>query len=324
MLWAITCYFNPVGYRRRRQNYRRFQRALNVPLLTVELSYQDTFELGNDEADMLIRLRGRDVLWQKERLLNVALEHLPAECDRLAWLDCDVLLDSPAWGSETESLLDRYPLVQLFRDLVHLPPDGGIDDAPVLPASARRTSLAHRWGTRSAPLDLFLNPEGTSQLRCNCGMAWAGRRALLERHGFYDAMVLGMGDKMFAAAAVGRHEDAALAYRLNRAQSDHYRQWAIPFGRDVAGMLGYRDGSAYHLWHGDLSDRNYVKRYDGFEAFDFDPYNDLALDPAGCWRWSTPKTDLHHHVAQYFRRRHEDGRLLPRTFPRRGNAVIPT
>ena len=307
-LWAISCYFNPMGYRRRRQNYLRFRRSLNVPLLTVELSYHDRYEIAEGEADILIRLRGRDVLWQKERLLNVALERLPTECENLAWLDCDVLLEDPRWAAATQRLLERFPLVQLFSQLIHLEPHGVLDDAKRLPASARRTSLAYRWAHQAVPTDLFLRPEATSQHRCNCGMAWAGRRTMLEKHGLYDAMILGMGDKMIAAAAIGRFDDAVRGHQMNPAQADHYLSWAVPLHDEVRGNLGCREGNAFHLWHGDLADRKYVERYDGFAAFAFDPRFDLAIDPTGCWRWNTNKQDMHRHVAEYFRGRREDGR----------------
>jgi hypothetical protein len=306
-LWAITCYFNPVGYQRRRQNYYRFRRALNAPLLTVELSFQDHYELDDTAAEIVIRLRGGDVLWQKERLLNVALTHLPKGCETVAWLDCDVLLPADGWANDAERLLVRFPLVQLFSNLAHLGPDEISADAPRLPASAWRTSLAYRWTTRTVAPGIFARAEGTGQARCNCGMAWAGRRALLERHGFYDAMILGMGDRMFAAAALGRFADAAVGHHLNAAQTAHYLRWARPFHDEVKGRVGYCAGTAFHLWHGDLADRAYCERYDGFAAFDFDPHRDLAIAPTGCWRWSTPKHAMHRHVADYFPRRREDG-----------------
>ena len=321
-LWAILCYFNPMGYQRRRQNYLRFRRSLSVPLLTVELSYHDRFEIEEDEADILVRLRGRDVLWQKERLLNVALAHLPRACDRLAWLDCDVLLDGD-WASETDRLLDRFPLVQLFSHLIHLGPDGVLDDALKAPASARRTSLAYRWETQSVPGDLFLRPDGTSRERGNCGMAWAGRRTLLERHGLYDAMVLGMGDKLIAAAALGRFDDVIPAHRMNTRQAEHYLRWAVPFYEEVRGNLGCRAGKIHHLWHGDLSDRRYVERYDGFEAFEFDPCRDLTIDAAGCWQWGSNKHALHRHVEQYFRWRREDGKDPRLALHQRAAAYLP-
>ena len=44
-LWAVTCHFNPCGYHRRIANYRVFRDRLQIPLLTVELSFTGTFEL---------------------------------------------------------------------------------------------------------------------------------------------------------------------------------------------------------------------------------------------------------------------------------------
>jgi hypothetical protein len=42
-LWAITSYFNPMGYRRRLANDRVFRENLNVPLVTIELAYGPEF-----------------------------------------------------------------------------------------------------------------------------------------------------------------------------------------------------------------------------------------------------------------------------------------
>jgi hypothetical protein len=42
-LWAVTSYFNPMKYQRRRANYRLFRERLGVPLLTVELAYGPEF-----------------------------------------------------------------------------------------------------------------------------------------------------------------------------------------------------------------------------------------------------------------------------------------
>jgi hypothetical protein len=37
-LWAITCYYNPLGYAGRLANYHRFRQELRLPLVTVEWS----------------------------------------------------------------------------------------------------------------------------------------------------------------------------------------------------------------------------------------------------------------------------------------------
>jgi hypothetical protein len=104
-LWAITSYFNPARYARR----LFFRARLNVPLVAVELAYGPDFELQDADADILIRVQGGAVLWQKERLLNVALQSLPSNCSKVAWLDSDIFFDAPDWGASVSSLLDRFP-----------------------------------------------------------------------------------------------------------------------------------------------------------------------------------------------------------------------
>jgi hypothetical protein len=120
-LWGITCYFNPAGYRRRLANYRVFRERLGVPLVAIELAYGPHFELNHNDAEILVQLRGRDILWQKERLLNVALQKLPSSCRKVVWLDCDVVFEANDWAERTSLLLDRFMLVQPFSHL-HLMP----------------------------------------------------------------------------------------------------------------------------------------------------------------------------------------------------------
>src|SRR5262245_41532024 len=97
-LWAITSYFNAMGYRTRRTNYRTFWRHLTgVPLLTMELGHEGRYELGPEDATVLVQTPSRDVLWQKERLLNRALEALPGDCHTVVWLDSDILFERTDW-----------------------------------------------------------------------------------------------------------------------------------------------------------------------------------------------------------------------------------
>ena len=91
--WAITSYFNPVGYQRRLQNYRTFRQYLAVPLVTVELSFNGRFQLEHGDAEILVQIPSADIMWQKERLLNLALKYLPESCEKLAWLDCDIVFE---------------------------------------------------------------------------------------------------------------------------------------------------------------------------------------------------------------------------------------
>src|SRR5215212_10268338 len=113
-LWAITCYFNPCRYKTKRENYDAFMEGMNAVganILTVELAFGDEeFELA--PSDNVLQLRGWGVMWQKERLLNIAASKLPASCKKIAWLDNDLIFENPNWVEQTSQALDRFMVVQ--------------------------------------------------------------------------------------------------------------------------------------------------------------------------------------------------------------------
>ena len=119
-LCAIACYFNPQGYERRRQNYHHFRKHLSVPLVTVELGFSGRFDLAGHDADILVQIPGRDVMWQKECLLNIAARHVPTEYDAIAWLDCDVVFEREDWPDIAVRALETHQLVQLFSQAYYM------------------------------------------------------------------------------------------------------------------------------------------------------------------------------------------------------------
>ena len=82
--------------------------------MTVELSFDGRFELVGSDAEILIQLSGGAVLWQKERLLNLALKAVPSGVEKIAWLDCDVILERTDWVEEAKKQLDEFNVIQLF------------------------------------------------------------------------------------------------------------------------------------------------------------------------------------------------------------------
>ena len=139
------------------------------------------------------------------------------------------------------------------------------------------------------------------------GMAWAASRDLVERHGFYDACIIGGGANALACAALGTYDYAIRPHQMNDRQREHYLAWAEPFHRAVQGAISCIDGDVYHLWHGDLADRNGSGRHKGLVPFEFDPAVDIAVAEAGCWKWAGKKRDMHRYVRDYFAGRKEDG-----------------
>src|SRR5262249_12109982 len=202
-MWAITTYYNPIRYKRRLANYRIFRKNLITPLVTVELSFDGKFELMEGDADILIQISGGAILWQKERLLNVAIKSVPPDVDSIAWLDCDVIFERPNWVDEAKKQLKDLNVVQPFSDAVDLEredveiPGAHYYAAPSFPGIAswlRQTQLA--------PAAIL---AAKTRFRGG-GLAWVARREILENYGLYDAMIAGGGDRAVVSAMYGQFE----------------------------------------------------------------------------------------------------------------------
>ena len=306
-LWALTSYFNPMHYQRRLANFHVFRNPLPVPLAVIELSFDGHYEVGAGDADLLIQLRGDDIMWQKERLLNLLLRRLPTECRQVAWLDCDIVFERHDWHEHIANALTRARLVQLFRRVHYMPPYAVADAAAESVATLTRESLGS-WLNSGLSIDEAMTR--TMDRRSDApthGIAWAASRDLLERHGHYDASIVGGGDTALACAALGAFGHVMQFHCMNISQRERYLAWGEPFHRDALGAVSYLDGDVFHLWHGKLADRRRSQRHQQLAPFGFDPGSDIAVAASGCWRWATDKPDLHRYVRDHFAARKEDG-----------------
>jgi hypothetical protein len=302
-LWAVTSFFNPTDSLRRLENYKRFRGGLKIPLITVEWSYVrgPGFMLGAEHADILVQRKSDDLLWQKERLLNIAIDALPRECEYVAWLDCDVIFDNPNWDRLAIETLEQFPLIQPYSALVNLDANGHLPcnlqehirrpiGNPEVYSSLPNGSLRHQFKGMGAA----------------CGYAWAARTELMRQHGLYDACIIGSGDRAIFCAANGCFEEAAAYMRMNSERYDHYIKWAKPFFSDVAGQIGWIDGRIQNMWHGTMENRHYESRHIELQKYEFTPNTDLKKDEHECWKWSSPKHEMHKFVRDYFYSRKED------------------
>lgn len=302
-LWAITTYFNPIGYRLRRENYRMFRKHFRAPLLAIELTYGNAPELGESDADIVIHCGDGDLLWQKERLMNHALRSLPPQCRYVAWVDCDVLFEGH-WLPAAISELQRAPLVQLFSAVHHAPP-GPV--RPVPPGGVPESILSLPSTAAAMASGGSMEEFRSSNLSTAPGFAWAAQRALLEKHGWYDACLVGSGDLAMVCAAFGRFDLLPERLEMSERRREHYLRWAEPFFTDVRGRVSFLRQGLIHLWHGDIRDRQYRSRYAPIREHGFDPELDLAVGSQGAWRWARSNPGLQAFVRDYFMGRNEDG-----------------
>jgi hypothetical protein len=288
--WAVTCFFNPAGFRRPRENWRTFvghYAALGVQVLTVECAFGDApFQL--DGHGKIARVRSRSILWQKERLLAHACSLLPDDCDVVLWLDADILYPDDAFVRHTRRELEQHPVCQAFDAALRL-----------FPGQTRFTDRnPEGWPLSPQVSAARLNMQGKDPFSGAIGFAWAARRELLPDL-LYQRAVVGAGDYALLSALVGREMPFA----------------GTPFGDDLIGYggrigqhhftLGCVPATICHLYHGELTDRRYADRQQILLSAGYNPAAHLR-DNGAAWEWHAPPPGLPESVATYFTSRRED------------------
>ncbi len=307
-MFVVTSYFNPMKSHRRLSNYRAFRSRLGVPVLTVELSFDGQFELASADADRLIQVSGGDVMWQKERLLNVAIAAVPEDVENVAWIDCDVIFASKDWCQAAEKALTSDRIIQLFSEVRYLDRSSTesliFDSVPELVRLSAGSQLVNSEFkdvclVKPASADAPKVPWPAN------GFAFAAKRSIICESKFYDHGILDGNDILFLCAIYAEFEIAMDRLNHNEMQRRHYLKWGQRASELFGGRVGHIPGTIYHLWHGDLANRNYMGRHRLLAGFD--PDRDIQREPDGAWLWSDPCSELAQNVKNYFKSRKEDG-----------------
>jgi hypothetical protein len=296
---AVMCFFNPESYRIKRVNLelcRSHLESQKVPYFIVECSFTPSrFELS--EAPNILRVNAHDIMWQKERLLNLVIKWLPRVYRKIAWIDGDVYLEDDFWHLRASDALESVAVLQPYSWSVRLPPgqtayEGAGEVAP---------SFAYVTSTSNQPENLTYREHGRT------GFAWAGRRDWLEAAGLYDCCIVGGGDHLMAHVFAAQFRSPCLGSAWGQGVIRSLSTWAEMLHGHAPGFkMGVTEGRLLHFWHGDAGKRQYGSRRALLVDCSFAPTADLRLGRSGVWEWASDKPDLHRGVRDYFLERAED------------------
>lgn len=229
--------------------------------------------------------RNADVMWQKEHLINQAVQSLSG-VKYVAWIDADIF---GPWDSiiaaGIQQLDQGVRAVQLFQSIDYLDEFGDVD--------------AVKYGA------VYQHSRGLSN--GSPGGAWLCRTADF-RHagGLWQFDVVGGGDQIFSDALLNR---PGVRHHLRSKASPAFQDLAKRYAERVAsifnGNVGFVPVHLEHHWHGDLSNRGYNTRWELLKHLN----PPLHIDPCGetlRWKKHAPKV-LVDGVRDYLFSRREDG-----------------
>jgi hypothetical protein len=294
-LAIVTCFYNPCRYLRPVKNVATFLRRMRLDgyeVTLVEMVLDDD-EPQVEGSSLVIRgTRARNLLWQKERLLNIAIKTLPDDTDAIAWVDCDVVFADAGWGYRALRELETKQVVQPYEDAYYVDGDAAV--------SRVRKSVGWYYQRQRG--------EHANMSIAHPGFAWVGRAGWMRKHGLYDLMVTGGGD---TAMVHGFTNQAPYAVQTCCPSWSHsiYR-WSEAVYAEVGGELGYVPCALSHLHHGDVANRHYVDRWNALNRLQFNPDRDLCTDENGLLAWSEhalrSMPQMRRVVEGYFDKRRED------------------
>jgi hypothetical protein len=300
-LWCVTALFNPAGYRSRLDNYHVFRDRLdkqNINLLTVELAFHDQ-EHSLPKSDTVLHLRSNSVMWQKERLLNYAINQTPDDCTKVAWLDSDLLLPD-GWDEMVESKLEKSDFVQLFEKITNLAEGETKFDGNKLNTRTGIVWQSKLYGNDWIPLRL-----SGKLFHSEPGFGWAAKKSAIQ-NGLYDRLICGSGDNWLADCILSSFKLHHYLAKLTDEMKSDMDEWKLNFNRGTDKSVDYLPIGIYHLWHGSINNRGYKTRDLIFKPNRFDPKTDIKM-VNNVWEWATDKPHLHQSIIDYFRSRKEDG-----------------
>jgi len=324
--WVILIYNNPCRYKKRLQLFKEHvQRMIryDVNVCIVELTYgnrpYDTLDL---DVQLHIPLCTNSILWHKENMINIGIQHLPSNWNYVAWIDTDIDFVNKNWVEDTLHQLQHHSFVQLFSDYVDLGPKNEIMTTgksfmycyvnnlpPNMTSSSIHSDSNPSYSYYYSHDTTTLHNEKTttigSKIYWHPGYCWAAtKQALNTTGGLYELSILGSGDHQMALCLIGKGH-VSIPSKITRDYKTSVLNWqkrALRLHKNV----GYVEGTIYHYFHGKKSDRRYNERWLVLEENKYQPSIDVHKDIQGILVLYEDNHKLRDDILMYFRQRNED------------------
>lgn len=289
-LAVLTTFFNPKNYINLRYNYLKFSEKIKqkADLFPIELSFNGDFFI---EDENVIRINGSkdNILWQKERLLNIALENLPKEYTNVAWIDCDIIFENENWVDEVNDKLKEYKVLHLFEKYERIGDNDEVSESGI--------SIIKEIIDSGIII--------TNIKKGKPGFAWAIRRELIDDIKFFDKQVIGGGDTLMFYSFVSKYKNNGL---LNKNWFSEFLKWYKYSSEKINKSVHYISGNIKHLYHGKRLNRNYNNRYNILNSINFSPSIDLIKNGKSLWEFKNKNN--YKLLMNFFENRNEDDNVI--------------
>lgn len=307
----ISCFYNPKNNPERVKAFNRFYESIqgcNYRIIECVINGQERQTPTNDKNISVIYTDSN--LWHKEQLLNTIIKKLPTKFKYVFWLDADILMSNKNWIVEASNLLkDDTNLVQLFKYCIHLNKDEELPKEKLSYIYGRQTincpnnnrrvwkSYAYNYKYRFDNNNYYSTNYDT---RGHVGFAWGARLETLREIYLYDKALIGGADGIMAYAGTNQlmSKELANTREMFKDNLKYINTWSELWYKIIKGKVSYIENDLYHIWHGDIKNREYYKRIKEFSSH----INEIKeKDENGLYISKNPKHN--DYINNYYNRR---------------------
>lgn len=320
----ISCYFNPQNSAYRLKAFNEFYNSIKHMNHSIIECVIGGTEPQLPKNENIKRVYTQNLLWHKEALLNKLVAELPKKYKYVFWVDADVIFTNKDWLFDGVEQLQQCDILQPFEYCLHLDKDelkpsfdyenfkkpNILNNPSMRYKQMWRSFCANYYSSHFITVKQQYNEGGTiSDLSSNknydihghVGFAWGAKREILERVPLYDKALIGGADHIIAHAAAGQIPNCCIDNSFTDNLQEVY-DWSRKFYSAVKGRIGYVKGDLYHIWHGDIDKRQYLKRIK-----DFTPTTKTITEKDHNGLYVTNNKQDEAYIRNYFRHREVNG-----------------
>ena len=266
---VISCYYNSEKSPYRLKAFKAWHSSIkHLNHRVIECVIGDgTPELGFLNDKNITTINTPDLLWHKESILNKIISDLPKEFKYIFWIDADVIFTNLDWLTDGVKALQTSNIIQPFEYCVHLDENQTVPtfNMNVVTQSKSPNRVNSKvWRSFSANFSDKINWESENyNEHGHVGFAWGARREILDAVPLYDRALIGGADHLICHAAAGQIPCSCITKSFTD-NLDEINEWSRRFAYIINGKIGYVKGNLFHIWHGDIEKRQYLKRIQDF------------------------------------------------------------
>ncbi len=288
----ILPFFNPCNSVRILQNLLLVKNKLEqskIPFIIIHCLFPNSNALCDENNNYMV-VHSNSYAFLKENLANIVIKKYIDYFDKFLICDADVLFENKDWYTKVSSSLNDVDIVQPYEHYKNL-------DKNFLNVLKEGVSLFTVSKLQLGEVDV---------IQGHPGYMIAFTKNYWKIHGYPEENLIGGGDTLTCSLA--------LKTKLfeNHHNSEHMECMYDKYYKDLEIKTNFVEGTIYHMYHGNPSNRQYTTRYflllkyineNSYENI----FDIIKKNEEGVYEWIDDiRDDINKDILDYFATRQDD------------------